>query len=138
MALTPMPGKVRPAVPSLPSNAASRSMARIAPANWAATYGGTRCQGKSPRRAKARLTTGLRWAPEMAPKDRIMLITVKGGCDCLDERRYCRAAELGVDHADASRDEDQHEGAQQLRTESAPLPLASMQIEHQQLPLPRV
>src|SRR5215471_3539819 len=61
----PDPGRVSPALPCLPISAHSSSVAKIAPRNWATTYAGTRFHGKSPRSAKATLTAGLRWAPEM-------------------------------------------------------------------------
>ncbi len=34
---------------------------------WASRYPGTRFHGKSPRRAKAHVTDGLRWAPDTVP-----------------------------------------------------------------------
>ena len=42
-------------------------------------YAGTRRHGKSPRTANARLTAGLRCAPETAPINRMTAITVKPG-----------------------------------------------------------
>src|SRR5438132_2202236 len=43
------------------------------------TYPGTRAHGKSPRSAKATVTTGFRCAPESAPSERITAITVRPG-----------------------------------------------------------
>src|SRR5215831_10512864 len=42
-------------------------------------YPGTRRQGKSPRVAKARVTAGLRWAPDTAPMNRMTAITIRPG-----------------------------------------------------------
>ena len=42
-------------------------------------YPGTRCHGKSLRRANAILTTGLRCAPETFPMNRMMAITIRPG-----------------------------------------------------------
>ena len=47
--------------------------------SWTTTYPGTRRQGKSLRRANARLTAGLRWAPETAPMKRMIAITISPG-----------------------------------------------------------
>jgi hypothetical protein len=42
-------------------------------------YAGTRFQGKSPRAANARLTAGLRCAPETVPMNRMMAATMSAG-----------------------------------------------------------
>ena len=42
-------------------------------------YPGTRCHGKSLRRANAILTTGLRCAPETFPMNRMIAITIRPG-----------------------------------------------------------
>jgi hypothetical protein len=53
--------------------------ASAAPASWTTMYPGTLRHGKSRRRAKARLTAGLRWAPETLPMNRMIAITMRPG-----------------------------------------------------------
>ena len=76
---TPLPGRVSPALPCLPRNAHSSSVAKAAPTNWATMYAGTRFHGKSPRAAKATLTAGFRCAPETVPMNKMMAATISAG-----------------------------------------------------------
>ncbi len=59
------------------------------PISWTKMYPGTRRQGKSPRAAKATLTTGLRCAPDTAPMNRITAITVRPGALTAAARLIC-------------------------------------------------
>ena len=49
------------------------------PTIWAMMYPGTRIQGKLPRTAKASVTAGLRWAPEIVPMKKMMPMTIIPG-----------------------------------------------------------
>src|SRR5579871_4724677 len=75
----PGPGSVAPRPPTRPKRAARNAAAPMAPISWATMYPGTRFHGKSPRAANAMLTAGLRWAPEVAPMNRMMAITMRPG-----------------------------------------------------------
>ena len=66
-------------MPTVPNIASRKRTASVAPASWTTMYPGTRRQGKSPRAAKAMLTAGLRWAPDTAPIERMIAITVRPG-----------------------------------------------------------
>ena len=75
----PGPGSVAPIMPTFPKMSKRNRQATAAPRSWAPMYPGTRFQGKSPRAAKAILTAGLRWAPETAPMNRMMAMTMRPG-----------------------------------------------------------
>jgi hypothetical protein len=49
--------------------------AQMEPSTWTATYAGTCSHGKWRSAAKAMVSDGLRWAPEMCPVDRMMVVT---------------------------------------------------------------
>ena len=51
----------------------------MAPTSWTMMYPGTRRHGKSPRAAKAMLTAGFRCAPDTAPMNRMIAITMSPG-----------------------------------------------------------
>src|SRR5262245_5611142 len=75
----PAPGSVAPRPPSLPSTAQRNRHARVAPTSWRRTYPGTRFHGKSRRAAKASMTAGFRWAPDTAPMNRMIAMTIRPG-----------------------------------------------------------
>ena len=64
-------------------------------------YPGTRFHGKSPRSAKASDTTGFRCAPETAPMNRMIAITISPGATTADARLIwplaCSIAAAGGD-----------------------------------------
>src|SRR5215218_4427224 len=75
----PGPGPVAPNDPTLPNIAHNTSTARVDPSSSATMYPGTRRQGKSPRRAKPRVTAGFRWAPLTAPMNKMIARTIRPG-----------------------------------------------------------
>src|SRR5512132_2063302 len=84
--LIPAPGSVAPSDPTLPNIAQSNSTAKVEPSSSAMMYPGTRRHGKSPRRAKPRVTAGFRWAPLTAPMNRMIASTIRPGAVTLAPR----------------------------------------------------
>src|SRR5829696_169359 len=115
----PAPGSVAPSDPTLPNIAHSNSTARVEPSSSAMMYPGTRRHGKSPRRAKPRVTAGLRWAPLTAPMNRMIAMTMRPGAVTLAPPSDGAVAH-GVDHATARAHQDQEERPEHLCEQPAP------------------
>ena len=86
---------------------------------------GTRRQGKLPRTAKASVTAGLRWAPEMVPMKKMTPMTIMPGARAFIGQRQVAAERGRADDAAAGGDEDQQERAPDLAEQAAVLELPS-------------
>jgi hypothetical protein len=125
----PLPGRVRPALPCLPIRAHSSSVARTAPADWAADVG----RDPFPREVAPQRERGA--------DDRIKVRAGHGAHEQDDRRDHQAwrghpgggghgvAAEPGVDHPAPDRDEDEEERAEHLGEQPPPFVAAVGEVE---------